>query len=192
VPDVENELKKLNRRLERERKSRLDAEVIAEKGLRELYEKQQQLQVLEKIAVAANESASVRDALRFALSTVCQYTGWSVGHALSTDTLSNIQRLVSTGIWHASNPERVGEFCVETARIGFEHGEGLPGRVLASGTPAWIADLAEDPNFPRSEIARKVGLRAGFAFPILAGSDVAAVLEFFSDEVCKIDEALLG
>jgi signal transduction histidine kinase len=37
-------LAKLERRLERERNSRREAEAIAEKGLRELYEKQQQLQ----------------------------------------------------------------------------------------------------------------------------------------------------
>src|SRR6266853_956406 len=47
--ELADEVAKLSRRLQRERKTRLTAEQIAETGLRELYEKQQQLQVLEKI-----------------------------------------------------------------------------------------------------------------------------------------------
>ena len=78
--DAAAEVARLKRRLERERRSRLEAETIAERGLRELYEKQRQLQLLEAIAVAANESSSVRDALGFALAEVCRYTGWPLGH----------------------------------------------------------------------------------------------------------------
>src|SRR5438876_11944875 len=96
------EIAKLNRRLERERKTRLAAEEIAEKGLRELYEKQQQLQVLEKIAVTANQTASVRDALQFAITTVCQYTGWMIGHAYLCEQEENSKRLYSSSIWYSA------------------------------------------------------------------------------------------
>lgn len=48
------ELDRLGRRLNRERTARLEAETIAEKGLRELYDNQQQLRLLERIATAAN------------------------------------------------------------------------------------------------------------------------------------------
>ena len=44
-----------------------------------------------------------------------------------------------------------------------------------------ILDLSKDTNFPRAESARLGGLRAAFAFPVVAGDDVTAVLEFFSD-----------
>jgi diguanylate cyclase (GGDEF)-like protein/PAS domain S-box-containing protein len=37
-----------------------------------------------------------------------------------------------------------------------------------------------DENFPRARQAQDIGVRAGFAFPILVGGEVAAVLEFFS------------
>src|SRR5713226_6857870 len=101
MQDVVGELVKLSRRLGRERKSRLDAEAIAEKGLRELYEKQQQLQLLEKIADAANQSASLRDALHVAIKTVGEFTGWTLGHAYQHEPCEGSSRLVSTSIWHA-------------------------------------------------------------------------------------------
>src|SRR6266849_2128531 len=102
MQDVAGKLAKLSRRLGRERKSRLDAEAIAEKGLRELYERQQQLQLLEQIADAANQSASLPDALHFAIKTVCEFTGWMLGHAYQWELFKDSSRLVSTSIWHAS------------------------------------------------------------------------------------------
>src|SRR5437016_9801251 len=142
--ELTGEVAKLSRRLERERKSRLDAEAIAEKGLRELYEKQQQLQVLEQIAVAANQTASVRDSLQFAINTVCQFTGWMLGHAYLSEIDGDSTRLASTSIWYASDPALVGEFCSATEKTHFKPGVGLPGRVLATGAPAWIVDVTAD------------------------------------------------
>src|SRR5206468_12021945 len=52
-------------------------------------------------------------------------------------------------------------------------------------------DVAADPNFPRAGVANKEGLRAAFGFPILLGSDVLAVLEYFTDEVREPDRDLL-
>src|SRR5213596_371827 len=144
--DLAGEVAKLGRRLERERKSRLDAEAIAEKGLRELYERQRQLQVLEKIAVAANQSASVRDTLQFAITTICQFTGWTVGHAYLSEVDKDQIQLVSTSIWHACDPARIREFHDVTENTHFNRGVGLPGRVLATGAPVWIDDVSNDAN----------------------------------------------
>src|SRR4051812_11375761 len=38
-------------------------------------------------------------------------------------------------------------FVAVTRSLRFLPGEGLPGRVVAAGEPAWIVDLADDPNF---------------------------------------------
>ena len=62
---------------------------------------------------------------------------------------------------------------------------GLPGRVLASGEPAWIFDVTKDPNFLRAKLATEIGVRTGVAFPVLVGAKVAAVLEFFSAEAVE-------
>ena len=67
----------------------------------------------------------------------------------------------------------------------------MPGRVLVGGEPAWIVDVTKDPNFPRAKLAEDIGVRSGFALPVLIGRDVREVLEFFSDEVVDPDESLL-
>lgn len=54
----------------------------------------------------------------------------------------------------------------------------LPGRVLATAKPSWIADLTRAPDFLRAPLAREHGLAAAFAFPVMAGPNVVAVLEF--------------
>ena len=78
-----------------------------------------------------------------------------------------------------------------TEQTNFEIGVGLPGRVLASGKPEWIIDVTKDANFPRAKLANDIGVKAGFAFPVLVGTEVAAVLEFFSSEAVQPNEPLL-
>jgi two-component system, sensor histidine kinase and response regulator len=175
------EARKLKRRSERDRKARLEAEAIAEHGLRELYEKKVQIELLGAIAVAANESTCVEDVLQFALAKICQTTGWPLGHAYIVRPVGEGKQLFSTGRWYGPETERTRPFHIASEAAVFDSGIGLPGRVLSSGRPFSILDLSKDPNFPRAESARLAGLRAGFAFPVVAGSDVTAVLEFFSD-----------
>jgi diguanylate cyclase (GGDEF)-like protein len=64
--------------------------------------------------------------------------------------------------------------------------------VLSAGTPAWIIDVTDDPNFPRAKTAAGGGLKAAFAFPVLISGEVGAVLEFFAPESAEPDEQLLG
>lgn len=191
MQDSAGELAKLRQRLERERRSRLEAEAIAEKGLRELYERQQQLQLLEKIADAANQSTSLHDALHLAIKTVCEFTGWTLGHAYQRELCEGSHRLVPMFIWHASQPNRVEPFRQLSEATNFDSGVGLPGRVLATASAAWIVDVANDCNFDRAQAAAASGIRSAFGFPILVGNEVAAVLEFFTDKVSQPDEVLL-
>ena len=78
---VNAEVARLERRLKRETNARLQAESLAERGLRDLYQRQQQIGLLETIAVAANEAVQVDDAMRKALVAICRFTDWPVGHA---------------------------------------------------------------------------------------------------------------
>ncbi|MFC5694208.1 putative bifunctional diguanylate cyclase/phosphodiesterase [Pseudomonas sp. GCM10022186] len=188
----DTEVDKLRRRLQREHKARLEAELIAERGLRELYAKQQQLQLLESIADAANGAASVADGLSFTVRSVCEYTGWRVGHAYQTAMVEGEARLRSTGIWHHAEEQRFLEFRQVTEAMEFPPGFGLPGRVLASGAPAWIADITQAPEFCRITAAEQAGLKAAAAFPVLVGSEVAGVLEFFANSVLEPDQTLLN
>lgn len=179
---------KLTRRLERERHTRLEAERIAEKGLRELYDKQLQLQLLEKVAAAANWSSSLPDTLELVLSLLCQFTGWMLAHAYICDVADEGLRLVSTAIWQGANAERLQEFKRLTGEAHFSSGVGLPGRVLATGAPQWIGDVSADDGFVRREAAGAIGIRSACAFPVLLGNEVVAVIEFFSDQVAERNE----
>src|ERR671923_2281692 len=76
----ETERLRLQKRLDRERKTRLAAEAIAERGMRELHEKQRTVELLQVIAVASNAAATVEEAMQIALNQICAYTRWPVGH----------------------------------------------------------------------------------------------------------------
>jgi len=184
------DLEKLQRRLDRERRARVEAEKIAETGLRELYENQTKLQLLEEVAASANQATTIRESMQFAVDRICAFTGWPVGHVSLTERNGTESRILPTSIWHCDS-ERFKEFREATESMPFSEGTGLPGRVLSSGSVAWINDVTQDGNFPRWRSARQVGLRAAFGFPVLTGSEVVGVLEFFSELASEPDDALL-
>jgi diguanylate cyclase (GGDEF)-like protein len=184
-------LSRLARRLERERRARLEAAAIAEGGTRALFEKQRQLKLLQTIATAANENASIAETLHFALGEVSAFGDWTIGHVYEMARSGGIEELLPTSIWHAANEEAAGVFREATRQMPLPRGVGLPGRVLATGAPAWLPDVASAANFPRAKAAAAAGLHAGFAFPVLVGREVAAVMEFFAAEVREPDAAFL-
>jgi diguanylate cyclase (GGDEF)-like protein/PAS domain S-box-containing protein len=190
APVIEDQVTRLARRLERERAARREAETISERVTRELYERQAELELLETVAVASNQAATIEEAMQVAVDRVCAHTGWPVGHVYLLDRSS--RRLMPTTIWHVDHAKRYVAFRQVTEATGFPSGVGLPGRVLASGQPAWITDVRDDANFPRASAARAVGVRAGFAFPVVSGTQVLAVLEFFSPNEAELDDGLLA
>jgi len=189
--DTEAENARLKKKLERERRIRLQAESIAENGLRQLYEQRQQFELLARIATAANHATSIAEVLSFAVTQICEFTHWDVGHSYLTQGSGNGARLQSTGLWHAADPERIADFKRASEGSFFSFGVGLPGRTLETAKPHWVLDVNEDANFPRQEFAHKCGLRAASAFPVLSGPDVLAVLEFFAADAREPNEAVL-
>ena len=190
-------VRRLERRIARERAARVEAESIAERVTSELYEAVQKLTrstaVLElfgAVASVANEAESPADAMRRCVRLVCENTGWSVGHVYLPDG-RHPRVLASSALWHLEGRADRSAFVATTDRTRFAVGQGLPGRVMATRQPAWIADIADDPNFPRAAAAIASGLRAGAAFPVIVEDEVAAVLEFFSPVAAPPDESLL-
>ena len=155
-----------------------------------LLEKTNLLQLLHSVTVAANEAETMEDAMQACIDLICEYTGWPVGHVYELSPDSS-EKLVPTDIWHVRDRERFAAFRDVTEKSAFEEGVGLPGRVLVSGRAAWITDVTEDPNFPRARMAKNLGVKAGFALPVLIGAKVVAVLEFFFNEALEPNETLL-
>ncbi|MEO5969663.1 MAG: GAF domain-containing protein [Bdellovibrionia bacterium] len=148
------------------------------------------ISLLQKISAAANEATSIDAVMQFALDTICEFTGWPVGHLyLASKENSNV--LVPTKIWHFKNEEIFRAFKKITEVTSFTSGVGLPGRVFESRKPLWIFDVNLDPNFLRSHPNMDTKVRAGFAFPVMIGSAPVAILEFFSEATVPPDESLL-
>lgn len=190
VPPEHVVITRLNKRVQRETRARLLAEEIAECALRDLYQRQQQIMLLEAIAVAANEAIHINDAIALALDEICRYTTWPVGHALLVSSHDQGQ-LRSARLWHLSDPEQCAAFRQMSETMQFPIGLGLPGRVAQTGEPVWIMDITTDSNFPRAPVALQAGLKASFGFPVSIDDEVVAVLEFFSSQIFSPDENLL-
>ena len=189
---VEVELARVSRRLVRETSARLEAEAIAERGLRDLYQRQQEIVLLEAIAVAANEAQTIDSAINLAIQQICLYTKWPVGHGFYVKG-GDVKRrsLRSMEFWHCSEPSRVAEFRQATMDTEFSWGYGLPGLVWSTASATWISDIAQVDNFPRRKQALRANLLAAFAFPVMVDTEVVAVLEFFASETLAPDSTLL-
>jgi predicted signal transduction protein with EAL and GGDEF domain len=145
----------------------------------------------QEIAVAANRASSLEDTLRFALDRVCAYTGWELGHVYFCKTDESGRVAVPTALWHSAQQFPMQSFRLLSESASFPSGTGLPGMVIASGGPEWISDVTQDPSFLRAAAARECGLHAAFAFPLLVGNEVVAVLEFFSIKAAELDTGLI-
>lgn len=154
----------------------------------ERVQMQTHLRLLQRVTAAANAATELREAMDATLEEVAELTGWPVGHVYVRGW--NQERLEPTGWWTAGSAP-YERFRHTTERTDFVEDLGLPGRVVAQGRPCLISDLGADDNFPRTEIARQEGLVSAFAFPVLSGERVLAVLEFYSRSPDPPDAPLL-
>jgi len=140
------------------------------------------MQLVQQVAIDANEAQSVEVAFQACLDRICAYTGWPVAHVYFRED-EYAPTLIPSTIWHLENPQEFLTFRTLTEQTTFAAGVGLPGRVLAHGRATWIPDVTRDANFPRTRMADDLGIRGGFAFPIMTGNAIMGVLEFFSRSV---------
>ncbi|HEV8306338.1 MAG TPA: ATP-binding protein [Methylomirabilota bacterium] len=140
------------------------------------------------VARVLAEAPALGDAAPVILRAVGESLGWEFGGLWIVDRAAQVIRCVE--VWHVPE-DAFPEFEALSRRTALPSGAGLPGRVWASGEPAWITDVVQDPNFPRLPVAAKEGLHAGVGFPVRMGRDVLGVIEFFSREIRPADEDLL-
>jgi PAS domain S-box-containing protein len=159
---------------------RIAAQMAEQQGRerRATYSAVVQYQVTRILADAPSLEAAAPELIR----ALCDLVGWQFGAVWQIDR-RDPDYLRAIGTW--SRPGTAGTFDAATRARRFARGEGLPGRVWASGRAVWVEDVTTDPNFPRAAAARASGLRGAFALPIAvpqhpAGSpQVAGVLEAF-------------
>ena len=144
--------------------------------------------VVYETACALAAAATLADAAPRMLEAVCAALGWEYGALWEVDLARGQLRCVGT--WQAPRLQ-VDRFAEASQAMTFARGAGLPGRVWDTGQPAWIPDVRDDSNFPRTAVAQAVGLRAAFGMPILHDHDVLGVMEFFSRDIRQPDAELL-
>ena len=109
-----------------------------------------QAPLLRDIARALGETATLADAAPRMLAAVCEALGWKYGGLFLADRAGHALRCVGT--WQQPNLN-LDAFAKASRETQFTKHVGLPGRVWASGEPAWIPDVTRDDNFPRAAVA---------------------------------------
>src|SRR5213083_1092345 len=148
----------------------------------------EQLSLLQTITMEVAAADHFSSALEVVLRRVCEKTGWVLGQAWVPN--HDGTTLDCGSVWFCGNGE-LKDFRAASEASHFRLGVGLPGRVRESKQPAWIEDVRDDPNFPRTATARNIGLKTAVGIPILSGDKVIAVIEFFMRESRRENEQLV-
>jgi len=170
------------------RRARDAAESISEHATGVLYDKQQYLKLLQSVAVAANESPSLDDALQATVDQMSTHLGWPVAHAYLAIGTTSI--LTLSDIWFIGDLERFENFrrAVETTLVA--PSVAVAGHALAERAPVATTELEGVWPLPLAAAAREAGLISALAFPIVGIDAPVAVLEFFSTEKIVPDDML--
>ena len=165
------------------------AELAERKQIEEaLRQRTSFVQLQQVLATAINEAANIDEALQTALDLVCAYTGWPVGRVFLRNADNGL--FSATQVWHAPDAPPYASFRM-TAQADLASCEThLQARINNNGDSFWITDVQAEPGCPRAKIAAGLGLKASLAFPVWAGKEVVAILEFFSPTLEPPDKNL--
>jgi PAS domain S-box-containing protein len=141
-----------------------------------------------EVARALAGSRTIEDAAPRVLEAIGVHLGWDVGALWLPDPASGT--LSCLAAWNRESAP-APEFVAVSRGISLGPGVDLPGRVHASGSTAWVAEVGQDPGFSRGPAAARAGLRTAYAFPVLHGGTCLAVAEFFRREATPPDPDLL-
>jgi PAS domain S-box-containing protein len=135
-----------------------------------------------------SEATTLEEAAPKIIQAIGESLEWDLGVFWRVDKATGVLRCLDQ--WKVPSVQ-ADPFTLDTWQRVFTRGEGLPGRIWASGKSAWVTDVTVDGNFPRGAQARLVGFHGAFGLPILVGSEIEGVIEFFSHSVRQPDDELL-
>ncbi len=142
--------------------------------------RQKQLERIKLAQLEVTRILSASESLADAAPAILQQLGQSVSSEFCA--LWDLQRgekfLRCVDLWHIHDSSLV-DLAAITRHIKFTEGATLPGRVLASGKPAWIANLSKDVGYARKTAALSGGLKSAIAGPIYQGGELLGVIEMY-------------
>jgi two-component system cell cycle sensor histidine kinase/response regulator CckA len=134
------------------------------------------------------EAKTLEEAVPKIIQAIGESLEWDLGLFWRVDKAAGVLRCLDQ--WKAPTVQ-ADPFAMDNWQRVFTRGEGLPGRIWASGKSAWVADVTLDANFTRGAQARQVGFHGAVGFPIAVGSEIEGVIELFSRQVRQSDDELL-
>lgn len=152
---------------------------------RALLELQTQVEVTQVLVNAS----TIDEVASTILEILCRNLSWTCAQLWRVDRQAGILRR-SAG-W-CDGTMRENDFDALARFDSMERGTGLPGRIWQSRRPAWIAEIEADDNFPRVPLARSMGLRSVFGFPLIVSGEVSAIIELFSTEGRPVEESTMN
>ncbi len=137
------------------------------------------IKLLHEVASAANSAESFTEILDFVLERVSRHNGWCFGHGYVVSD-DDVTLLAPVATSYQDSPGRFEQLHEAMLAAPLRRGEGLPGRVFATGEPEWAADASAELQSRGANAAEAEGLMA-VAYPVVVGERVRAVLEFFAE-----------
>src|SRR5471032_2210576 len=107
------------------------------------------LKLQHAVAEVLAEGGSFERTSQKVIETLGKGLGWDIGELWKVDKVGNLLRRAEA--WNPPSTEH-SDFAAASANFTFEAGQGLPGRVWASGRATWILDVALDPGFMRGPL----------------------------------------
>jgi diguanylate cyclase (GGDEF)-like protein/PAS domain S-box-containing protein len=142
-----------------------------------LDERERRLQLVAGLISVADEAPTVEEALRAALSLLCDHTGWQAGRLQFADEAGD---LGGRTFWHLTRPESLASLrAVAEERRASLNDRSRPLQPHAE----WVA-IGE-------EQLQQSGAHAVFSVPVVVRGRLFVLLEFFSQDAQRPPDALL-
>lgn len=144
-------------------------------------------ELLAKVSSIANQSAGTQEAVAGILQLLCSYTGCDVGQSYLRPPRGDGLK-AGPGVWDGAEDDSFRALLQQPLTVSDANGDSIPGLALSERQLAIAPDLWVVPC-ERAEAACAAGLRSGFAFPILVGSEVEGLIECYAREPAPLTGA---
>jgi len=149
----------------------------------------EQIQTLEHaVSRSLADADSVTAAVQGTVRAICEAEGWECGRYFRWNETDGVLRF-SEG-WGVQDAG-VQQFLATSRGLSYAPGVGLAGKVWQSREPIWSSDVTQDSRIAQGKLARDVGMRGAFVFPLIAEGNVIGVLAFTSREVHQPENLLI-
>src|SRR6267143_1118870 len=134
------------------------------------------------------DADSVTAAVQAAVRAICETEGWECGRYFRWDEKTGSLRFADA--WGISD-DVVQQFLAKSHELSYAPGVSLAGKVWRSRQPLWASDLTRDTQVDQAVLARGMGMRGAFVFPVISDGSVIGVLAFNSREIREPEERLM-